>query len=375
VRPVRDLAALVALAAVVAGVGCSGSEEAAPGTASAPATTTAETETASRATAAPPPVRRREWRNRFLAWLSDVEPASTHAGLVVRDATLRRRLEADRAEEDALAASLDALSGCEAWVTELSPPPRAFARPTRFAERACARFGRAATLVEDGVRDGTRGALERAGAELTAAARLLRAANRLLPNGATGALPLPVRGGRVGFSRVDPLFTRAARSLRPTRERVRLAVRCWSRSDWPRVKAEIPKSTNTVAFASRLSQTVNMAPSLCESLVALAYGGEQPSGIARLDSAFALAVLMHEAAHLYEDWLPGSAGPEAAAECWAAQHVRPAARLLGVPGGDADDLAAVFWEEVYPTLHWRYRSPLCRNGGQLDVRPNSDVWP
>jgi hypothetical protein len=118
-----------------------------------------------------------------------------------------------------------------------------------------------------------------------------------------------------------------------------------------------------------------LAPGLCESRVALAYTGERPSGVARLDSAFAVAVLMHEAAHLDEDCLTGLAGAEARAECWAAQRVRPAARRVGVPGGVARDLASAFSEEVDPTLHARSRAPLCRNGGPLDVRPSSDVWP
>jgi hypothetical protein len=116
-----------------------------------------------------------------------------------------------------------------------------------------------------------------------------------------------------------------------------------------------------------------LAPGLCESLVALAYTGERPSGVVRLDSAF--AVLIHEAAHLYEDWLTGLARAEASAECWPARRVRPAARRLGVPGGVVRDLASAFWKEVDPTLHARSRTALCRNGGPLDVRPSSDVWP
>jgi hypothetical protein len=30
---------------------------------------------------------------------------------------------------------------------------------------------------------------------------------------------------------------------------------------------------------------------------------------------------------------------------------------------------------MYPRLPQEYRSPECRNGGELDIHPESSVWP
>jgi hypothetical protein len=57
------------------------------------------------------------------------------------------------------------------------------------------------------------------------------------------------------------------------------------------------------------------------------------------------------------------------------QHIRPAAIELGASRAYAAELAERYWEQVYPTRPREYRSPRCRNGGEYDVRPGSDVWP
>jgi hypothetical protein len=78
---------------VILAAGCSGSDGAAEATTSASTTTAAQTGTAARQTEPPRPLRRREWRSRFLAWLNNVRPAATIAALVATSDELRARIE------------------------------------------------------------------------------------------------------------------------------------------------------------------------------------------------------------------------------------------------------------------------------------------
>ena len=57
------------------------------------------------------------------------------------------------------------------------------------------------------------------------------------------------------------------------------------------------------------------------------------------------------------------------------QKVRRAARMLGARPAFAARLALVVWLEIYPLEEETYRSPRCRVGGPLDLRPKSSVWP
>ena len=82
----------------------------------------------------------------------------------------------------------------------------------------------------------------------------------------------------------------------------------------------------------------------------------------------AVEALAHEAYHL------AGVQDEAATQCYALQAMRFVAQRLGAPAevGDAYVRAAV---ARYPTLPEAYRSVECREGGALDLHPETGVFP
>jgi hypothetical protein len=86
------------------------------------------------------------------------------------------------------------------------------------------------------------------------------------------------------------------------------------------------------------------------------------------DGSLAVEALAHEAYHL------AGVRDEAATQCYALQAMRFVAERLGVPGdvGDAYVAAAVV---RYPRLPDAYRSYECREGGNLDLHPETGVFP
>lgn len=182
------------------------------------------------------------------------------------------------------------------------------------------------------------------------------------------AQALPVRGGRSRASRIEPRLSAAALELtgRATE------VRCWSDEDWRAVaSAGSPYddadggAAEIAGFASDDAR-VHLSPSVCGDLVDLVYGDE---GDADENVAFAVAVLAHEARHRMGEQR------EDQTECWAVQNVERTAVLLGVDAELAQSLAELYWEELYPEEEPPYWSDECRDGGALDLRPDSSEWP
>ena len=103
----------------------------------------------------------------------------------------------------------------------------------------------------------------------------------------------------------------------------------------------------------------------CRDLKAYLGGDREP----RTDTATAVHVLAHEAVHLR------GVRNEAVTECTSVQLTAETARRLGASREEAQALAMLYWEEVYPLLPRSYRSPECRDGGRLDLNPDSPAWP
>jgi hypothetical protein len=84
--------------------------------------------------------------------------------------------------------------------------------------------------------------------------------------------------------------------------------------------------------------------------------------------SLAVEALAHEAYHL------AGVQDEAATQCYALQAMRFVATRLGASAevGDAYLRAAV---ARYPTLPEEYRSAECREGGALDLHPETGVFP
>lgn len=85
--------------------------------------------------------------------------------------------------------------------------------------------------------------------------------------------------------------------------------------------------------------------------------------------AWAAHTLAHEAFHLrgFE--------AEATAECYALQNTAFVAERLGVDPATAQRLQAWVYRDGYPNEPEDYRSDECRDGGRLDLRPQSAAFP
>lgn len=199
-------------------------------------------------------------------------------------------------------------------------------------------------------------------------------AQRELESSFLAVEPLPIKGGNVATSRIEPRFGRAMNKLVYKREdAAQIEVRCWSKEDWPKVKFEWGGYAGNIDFAGFAYDNfrVSVAPEYCASLVGLVYQHERPtSGLPLFRAAASVALLAHEAGHLFE-----SETNEARTECQAVQHVSEMGRILGLGQAYSDELARVYWEDLYPRNPPAYKTPLCRNGGPLDLNPASDGWP
>lgn len=83
----------------------------------------------------------------------------------------------------------------------------------------------------------------------------------------------------------------------------------------------------------------------------------------------AVHVLAHESQHL------AGVQSEAVAECYSVQTTEQAALLLGATAAQARALAVQYATQVYPRMPDDYRSADCKDGGMLDLHPDSSAWP
>jgi hypothetical protein len=84
---------------------------------------------------------------------------------------------------------------------------------------------------------------------------------------------------------------------------------------------------------------------------------------------FAVQTLAHESWHLR-----GNTN-EALTECHALQTTAFAATLFGADEQTAQATATYALRHIYPYLPDEYRTPLCTDGGPMDLRPTDPHWP
>jgi hypothetical protein len=241
----------------------------------------------------------------------------------------------------------------------------------RTACSAVAAWGRA---LDEGAGSGDARLIRNVEQKESRVGETLGDAQRELESSFLAVKPLPIKGGNVSTSRIEPRFGRAMNKLVYKREdAAQIEVRCWSKEDWPKVKFEWGGYAGNVDFAGFAYDDfrVSVAPEYCASLVGLVYEHERPtSGLPLFRAAASVALLAHEAGHLFE-----SETNEARTECQAVQHVSEMGRILGLGNAYSDELARVYWEDLYPRNPPGYKTPLCRNGGPLDLNPSSGKWP
>jgi hypothetical protein len=177
--------------------------------------------------------------------------------------------------------------------------------------------------------------------------------------------PLPTIAGMSSASRIEPRFSRAAALVSGGRA---VELRCWSVPDWQRLREEWAAAGDSAYVTAYLnpndepgSPRVQMSPTLCSDLSRLTYKRAWRTTSRKLDLAFAVVTLAHEAQHLrgFSD--------EPTAECYGMQRARMVARALGLTLAEANKLVAVYWQFGYRRQAAKFRSAECRQGGRLDL--------
>jgi hypothetical protein len=131
-----------------------------------------------------------------------------------------------------------------------------------------------------------------------------------------------------------------------------------------------------VQFAAngRPANHTDLAPSTCSALrhldqVDFTCIERETCGYKEFKAAWAAHTLAHESFHLrgFED--------EGITECYALQNSAFVAERLGVSVKQAQELQAWLYKDGYPNEPQDYQSADCYDGGPLDLRPQSPVFP
>jgi hypothetical protein len=124
----------------------------------------------------------------------------------------------------------------------------------------------------------------------------------------------------------------------------------------------------------RPANHTDLSPSTCAALrhldrVDFTCVARDSCGFKEFKSAWAAHTLAHESFHLrgFQD--------EGIAECYALQNTAFVAERLGVPPQQALELQAWIYKDGYPNEPQDYQASNCYDGGPLDLRPQSAVFP
>ena len=178
--------------------------------------------------------------------------------------------------------------------------------------------------------------------------------------------PFPPRWG----THMDPSLGRVVDVISKKRDSV---VWCWSVSDWKLRRDPWPDRVRVLKGpwgGYVLPGAVQLAPNECQTLKLLrtekapVWRWQHPEML-----AWSVYTLAHESVHI------AGHRSERKASCWGLQRVAEIAQLLGRTPEEARYLAEVDWRTWYPKESPTYRSRECRDGGELDLRPGTDIWP
>jgi hypothetical protein len=178
--------------------------------------------------------------------------------------------------------------------------------------------------------------------------------------------PFPPRWG----THMDRSLGRVVDVISEKRDSV---VWCWSVSDWKLRSDPWPDRVRVLKGSWGgyvLYGAVQLAPNECQTLKLLrtekapVWRWQHPEML-----AWSVYVLAHESVHV------AGHRSERKATCWGLQRVVETSELLGRTPEEARYLAGLDWRTWYPKEGPTYRSRECRDGGELDLRPESDVWP
>jgi hypothetical protein len=144
---------------------------------------------------------------------------------------------------------------------------------------------------------------------------------------------------------------------------------------------DIGAEAGSVRFdaAGRPSDTADLKRGTCSALARFPRERLRPEfaclprGLACPDdvirSAWSVQALAHEAWHLAGEL------DEARTQCFGLQSTAYVAERLGADPTQAQALAAYVYVRLYPRMPADYLSGHCRDGGALDLHPETSVWP
>ncbi len=306
-----------------------------------------------------------------LQWLRETSSWQREIELVVADvAQARERMLADGSAREEFRHALERVRACGEGPDD-PPSARLGAGARRLAE-ACAAFSAAARADERALGEDFE-ALAAAQESWSDGEGAVLRANDAIQRHLVESARLPRQKGDSATSSIDPRLSEVA-SAAVGRA---VEVACWSHGEWERLVDEsnaFQGSAVTHEFAGYAAfshNRVHMESVVCRPLVRLAYGDERRTGGRSFDQlSFAVTLLTHESEHLV-----GPGLSEAEVECYAMQRAATTARALGASPAYARRLVSRYWREIYPRVPASYSSPECRDGGALDLRPQTAVWP
>jgi hypothetical protein len=169
-------------------------------------------------------------------------------------------------------------------------------------------------------------------------------------------------------SRKDPEYSRiATRIVGGTR-----AVFCWNQGDWENLLKSGPQNVTVFGYVEeyRSPRRVNLSPGVCSVLDRMRYRHQIKPPVTPI-VAWSLVTFVHEL------WHTVGVSSEATAECYGIQSVPLATRLLGGGSEYGERVARYYYDTFYNRAYKPavYLSSECRDGGKLDLNPNSHVWP
>jgi hypothetical protein len=311
------------------------------------------------------------WVRKLRRALVEISGDARRLELLVGDRTLARKALEDARVAGPFRVAIANLSRCTARLDPLAKPP------TQRATAGLKVLREACRHLETVARDGRRFFASREATKLSfsdvdlglAIGQVDRAVIVLLPR--SEGQKLPSIDEPSSKSRIQPTYSKAAEAI----VGVGIEVRCWSKADWRRAKRDAQQLTgekvvDRVAGFVLSGYRANLSPPVCRALDAFAYDDARPkTGEAFAELVDALVILAHESQHA-----AGVFG-EPEAECYGMQLSREAALELGATKAYADGVADAAWATRYPSLPALYRSVECRDGGELDLFPETSLWP
>jgi hypothetical protein len=321
--------------------------------------------------AAEPPARGRDlpWLGRLHRWEANLRQDA------FKVASMGEGVDRGRRSPQALRRPLVELTRCERnLLRHVREPDASRYRPGYdLLAQGCRSLKHAAFTMIHAIDKRTRVPLAEVRRDSRRSSRLFRRGSTALEGSLRANRSLRIIRGSLAESKIEPELSDSVSEF-ALHTPAGVEVRCWSTREWRFVRKEWGTYVGTgdlLGFVHGAQLRTSVAPRICKQLARFVYRRERPSDeISLLRMSEAVAVLSHESEHIRN-----RRGDEATTECHAMQRMRRLARIMGASKTYADLLAGTYWTELYEFNLPEYRTAACRDGGPLDLHPDSGVWP